>query len=147
MKTPSSEMLAMMLDDPLLRMHLSYSWPRVKCDLCGREAQGVFAVHFHAKPCANGEDEDYPDWYEYHLGCHACYTSDYAKGVKPQAELPLVRTSAIKYKDGVKQRHPDGRVKKMPLTIPLPVQRTHVDFILPITCISQASSTVQILLS
>lgn len=128
----SSSSIEIMLDDPELRLRLAYSWPRPKC-ACGASAQAVFCVQF---TCEHDEVED---WYEYHLGCHSCYTSAFGKGVKPQRELPLVRMF-------VKVKRSDG-YHTFPIMTPAKHKKVSIGMVLPITCISTASKGMQELLS
>lgn len=122
MKQVASSSLELMLSDPMLRMRLAYSWPRAKCRICGATAQGVYEVHFHIRPRKDEADADTPDWHEYVLGCHSCFTSDFGRGLKPQAELPHVFP-------------------------PLYPRRVRINLILPLTCISQASAGMREMLA
>lgn len=114
MKQIASTSLEIMLGDPMLRMRLAYSWPKPRCAICGTSAQAVYSVHFHVRPRKDEADQDVPDWHEYVLGCHACFTSDFGRGLKHQAELPQVFP-------------------------PMYARRIRINLILPLTCISQAS--------
>lgn len=128
-RSPASASIEMMLDDPDLRLRLAYSWPKPRC-ACGAAAQAVFCVKFTCPDC-----DDVEDWYEYRLGCQACFFSAWGKGVKCERELPMTRMF-------VRVKRADGD-HTFPITVPVKHKKVSIGMVLPLTCISQASPGIQ----